>query len=384
MSSKHKNNIYIKAIKYFENGEIDRAIKKCEEGISKDLIIDAMKQALMTAYKKNYDARTNVRVDFDELTGKFKVISYYVVVDDYIDSTYETDEEGNEIEIPPEINPDAQMLLEDAKEIDPDIKVGDTIEKEVTPHDFGRVAAGAAKQVVTQRIREAEKESIINEFGDKQDEMLVGMLAMEDQRNYYVDLGRARGILPKSEMIPGEEVKMGSSIKVYVTKVEAGTKGPLILLSRKHYGFVKRLFESEIPELADGTVILYQVAREPGIRSKVAVYSTNEKVDAIGACIGARGSRIANILKELNGEKVDLVKYSNDPAEFIKNAMAPAKNVIVSIKDEEKREALVVVDNDNLKLAIGRKAINVRLASKLTRYKLEVKTMEDIQKEGNK
>ena len=355
-----------------------------EKGISKDLIIDAMKQALMTAYKKNYDARTNVRVDFDELTGKFKVISYYVVVDDYIDSTYETDEEGNEIEIPPEINPDAQMLLEDAKEIDPDIKVGDTIEKEVTPHDFGRVAAGAAKQVVTQRIREAEKESIVSEFGDKQDEMLVGMLAMEDQRNYYVDFGRARGILPKSEMIPGETVKMGSQIKVYVTKVEAGTKGPLILLSRKHYGFVKRLFESEIPELADGTVILYQVAREPGIRSKVAVYSTNDKIDPIGACIGARGSRIGNILRELNGEKVDLVKYSNDPAEFIKNAMAPAKDVIVSIKDEEKKEALAIVNEDNLKLAIGRKAINVRLASKLTRYKIEVKTMEDIQKEGNK
>lgn len=355
-----------------------------EKGISKDLIIDAMKQALMTAYKKNYDSRTNVRVDFDELTGKFKVISYYVVVDDYIDSTYETDEEGNEVEIPPEINPDAQMLLEEAKEIDPDIKVGDTIEKEVTPHDFGRVAAGAAKQVVTQRIREAEKESIVSEFGDKQDEMLVGMLAMEDQRNYYVDFGRARGILPKSEMIPGETVKMGSQIKVYVTKVEAGTKGPLILLSRKHYGFVKRLFESEIPELADGTVILYQVAREPGIRSKVAVYSTNDKIDPIGACIGARGSRIGNILRELNGEKVDLVKYSNDPAEFIKNAMAPAKDVIVSIKDEEKKEALAIVTEDNLKLAIGRKAINVRLASKLTRYKIEVKTMEDIQKEGNK
>lgn len=355
-----------------------------EKGISKDLIIDAMKQALMTAYKKNYDSRTNVRVDFDELTGKFKVISYYVVVDDYIDSTYETDEEGNEVEIPPEINPDAQMLLEEAKEIDSDIKVGDTIEKEVTPHDFGRVAAGAAKQVVTQRIREAEKESIVSEFGDKQDEMLVGMLAMEDQRNYYVDFGRARGILPKSEMIPGETVKMGSQIKVYVTKVEAGTKGPLILLSRKHYGFVKRLFESEIPELADGTVILYQVAREPGIRSKVAVYSTNDKIDPIGACIGARGSRIGNILRELNGEKVDLVKYSNDPAEFIKNAMAPAKDVIVSIKDEEKKEALAIVTEDNLKLAIGRKAINVRLASKLTRYKIEVKTMEDIQKEGNK
>ena len=355
-----------------------------EKGISKDLIIEAMKQALMTAYKKNYDSRTNVRVDFDELTGKFKVISYYVVVDDYIDSTYETDEEGNEVEIPPEINPDAQMLLEEAREIDPEIQVGDTIEKEVTPHDFGRVAAGAAKQVVTQRIREAEKESIVSEFGDKQDEMLVGMLAMEDQRNYYVDFGRARGILPKSEMIPGETVKMGSQIKVYVTKVEAGTKGPLILLSRKHYGFVKRLFESEIPELAEGTVILYQVAREPGVRSKVAVYSTNDKIDPIGACIGARGSRIGNILRELNGEKVDLVKYSNDPAEFIKNAMAPAKDVIVSIKDEEKKEALAIVNEDNLKLAIGRKAINVRLASKLTRYKIEVKTMEDIQKEGNK
>ena len=355
-----------------------------EKGISKDLIIEAMKQALMTAYKKNYDSRTNVRVDFDELTGKFKEISYYVVVDDYIDSTYETDEEGNEVEIPPEINPDAQMLLEEAREIDPEIQVGDTIEKEVTPHDFGRVAAGASKQVVTQRIREAEKESIVSEFGDKQDEMLVGMLAMEDQRNYYVDFGRARGILPKSEMIPGETVKMGSQIKVYVTKVEAGTKGPLILLSRKHYGFVKRLFESEIPELADGTVILYQVAREPGVRSKVAVYSTNDKIDPIGACIGARGSRIGNILRELNGEKVDLVKYSNDPAEFIKNAMAPAKDVIVSIKDEEKKEALAIVNEDNLKLAIGRKAINVRLASKLTRYKIEVKTMEDIQKEGNK
>ncbi|MDD5835919.1 MAG: transcription termination factor NusA [bacterium] len=355
-----------------------------EKGISKDLIIEAMKQALMTAYKKNYDSRTNVRVDFDEFTGKFKVISYYVVVDDYIDSTYEVDEEGKEVEIPPQINPDAQMLLEDAREIDPDIQVGETIEKEVTPHDFGRVAAGAAKQVVTQRIREAEKESIVNEFGDKQDEMLVGLLAMEDQRNYYIDLGRARGVLPKSEMIPGETVKMGSSIKVYVTKVEAGTKGPLILLSRKHYGFVKRLFESEIPELADGTIILYQVAREPGVRSKVAVYSTNDKIDPIGACIGAKGSRIANILKELNGEKVDLVRYSEDPAEFIKNAMAPAQNVIVSIKDAEAKEALVVVDNDNLKLAIGKKAINVRLASKLTRYKIEVKTMEDIQKEGNK
>lgn len=354
------------------------------KGISKDLIIDAMKQALATAYKKNYDSKTNVRVDFDETTGEFKVISYYVVVEDYIEPTYEINEEGKEVEIPPEINPDAQMLLEDAKELVPNIQIGETIEKEVTPKDFGRVAAGAAKQVVTQRIREAEKEAVVAEFGNKQDEMLVGLLAMEDQRNYYIDLGRARGILPKSEMIPGEEVKMGSSIKVYVTKVEAGTKGPLILLSRRHFGFVKRLFESEIPELADGSIILYGVAREAGVRSKVAVYSTNDKIDPIGACIGARGSRIASILKELNGEKVDLVKYSADPAEFIKSAMSPAKDVIVSIKDEAKKEALAVVNNDNLSLAIGKKGINIKLASKLTKYKIEVKTMEQIQEEGNK
>lgn len=355
-----------------------------DKGISKDLIIDAMKQALATAYKKNYDSKTNVRVDFDETTGEFKVISYYVVVEDYIEPTYEINEEGKEVEIPPEINPDAQMLLEDAKELVPNIQIGETIEKEVTPKDFGRVAAGAAKQVVTQRIREAEKEAVVAEFGNKQDEMLVGLLAMEDQRNYYIDLGRARGILPKSEMIPGEEVKMGSSIKVYVTKVEAGTKGPLILLSRRHFGFVKRLFESEIPELADGSIIKYGVAREAGVRSKVAVYSTNDKIDPIGACIGARGSRIASILKELNGEKVDLVKYSADPAEFIKSAMSPAKDVIVSIKDEAKKEALAVVNNDNLSLAIGKKGINIKLASKLTKYKIEVKTMEQIQEEGNK
>lgn len=355
-----------------------------DKGISKDLIIDAMKQALATAYKKNYDSKTNVRVDFDETTGEFKVISYYVVVEDYIEPTYEINEEGKEVEIPPEINPDAQMLLEDAKELVPNIQIGETIEKEVTPKDFGRVAAGAAKQVVTQRIREAEKEAVVAEFGNKQDEMLVGLLAMEDQKKYYIDLGRARGILPKSEMIPGEEVKMGSSIKVYVTKVEAGTKGPLILLSRRHFGFVKRLFESEIPELADGSIILYGVAREAGVRSKVAVYSTNDKIDPIGACIGARGSRIASILKELNGEKVDLVKYSADPAEFIKSAMSPAKDVIVSIKDEAKKEALAVVNNDNLSLAIGKKGINIKLASKLTKYKIEVKTMEQIQEEGNK
>ena len=354
-----------------------------EKNISKDVIIEGMKQALATAYKKN-NQKTNVRVDFNEDTGEFKVMSYLVVVDEYIEPTYEYDDEGKEIEIPPEIPEDAQILLEDAKEIVPDIKVGETIEKEVTPANFGRVAASAAKQVITQRVREAEKEAVIAEFADKKDEMMVGLLAMEDQRNYYVDLGSARGILPKKDMIPGEVVKMGSSIKVYITKVEAGTKGPLILLSRIHYGFVKRLFESEIPEINDGTVMIAGVAREAGYRSKVAVYSTNENVDAIGACIGAKGSRIGNILKELNGEKVDLILYNEDSVEYIKNALSPAKDVIVSITDEKNKKALAIVNNDNLSLAIGKKGLNVKLASRLTKYTIDVKTMEQIQEEANK
>ena len=348
-----------------------------EKNVSKDIIIDGMKQALATAYKKN-NAKTNVRIDFNESTGEFKVMSYLVVVDNYLESTYEVNEEGKEVEIPPEIPYDAQILLVDAKKDYPDIKVGETIEKEVTPANFGRLAASAAKQVITQRMREAEKDSILNMFSDKQDEMMVGLLAMEDQRNYYVDLGGARGILPKDNMIPGETVKMGSSIKVYITKVEAGTKGPLILLSRKHVGFIKRLFESEIPEVNDGTIIIYNVVREPGFRSKVAVYSTNDNIDPVGSCIGAKGSRISNILKELNGERIDLIKYEADPIEFIKNALAPAKDVIVSITDEKKKSAIAIVNNDNLSLAIGKKGMNVKLASRLTKYNIDVKTMDQV------
>ena len=355
-----------------------------EKNISKDVVYEAMELALATAYKKNFDSKTNVRVDINRETGEIKVFSYLVVVDEIDEGDETTDEEGNIIDIPPEINIDAQILLEDAQKIVPDITVGETIEKEVTPKDFGRVAAGTAKQVVTQKIREAEKNSIIAEYIDKQDEMMVGMLAMEDARNYYVDLGRTRGILPKSEMIPGETVKMGSSIRVYLTKVEANTKGPLILLSRKHYGFVKRLFESEIPELASGDILLYSVAREPGVRSKVAVYSENDRIDPIGACIGEKGSRIGSILKELNGEKVDLIAYSEDPVTFIANALSPAKNVIVNITDEVKKEALAIVDDENLSLAIGKKGNNVKLATKLTHYKIEVKTLKQLNEEGNK
>ena len=369
-----------------DNKEFIKALNTIveEKNISEDVIYEALELALATAYKKNFNSKTNVKVVIDRESGDIKVYSYLVVVDQYDDGSEETDEEGNVVKIEPAINRDAQILLADALKLDPKAKVGDTIEKEVTPKDFGRVAAGTAKQVVMQKIREAEKNSIIAEFADKENELMLGMVAMEDQRNYYIDLGRTRGILPKSEIIPDEKIVMGSNIKVYITKIESNTKGPVILLSRKNYGFVKRLFEHEIPELANGTIILQQVVREAGVRSKVAVYSTNLNIDPIGSCIGERGSRIANILKELGNERIDLVLYSEDPAEYIKNAMSPAKDVIVSITDEEKREALVIVPEANLSLAIGKKGSNIKLASKLTKYHLEIKTMEEINAAGNK
>ena len=366
--------------------EFIKALKNitAEKGISEDVVFEGMEQALITAYKKNFNSKTNVRVDINRETGEIKVYSYLIVVDDYIEGEEIVDEEGNITYTEPEINEDAQILLEDAQKIVPGIKVGETIEEEVTPHDFGRVAASTAKQVLTQKIREAERNSIIEEFAGKQDEIMVGLLAMEDNKNYYVDLGRTRGILPKTEMIPGEEVKMGSSIKVYLQKIESTPKGPLILCSRKNSGFVKRLFEIEIPELQDGTLVLYNVAREPGVRSKVAVYSTNPQIDPIGTCIGEKGSRIASILAELNGEKVDLIKYDEDESTFIANALSPAQNVIVNIIDNTKtREALAIVNDEKLSLAIGKKGINIKLASKLTRFRINVKTLEQVTKEGN-
>ena len=366
--------------------ELIKAVKLVakEKNISEDVIFEGLTLALTTAYKKNFNSKTNVIVRIDRESGDIKVYSYLVVVSEIDYGTETEDEEGNIVTTPPEINIDAQILLEDAVKIDPNAKVGDTIEKEVTPKDFGRVAAGTAKQVLTQKIREAEKESVINEFSDKEGEVMIGMVAMEDQKNYYIDLGRTRGMLPKSEIIPDEKIVMGSNIKVYLTKVTLGAKGPVIMLSRKHYGFVKRLFEQEIPEIINGTIDIYQVVREPGIRCKVALISNNPKVDAIGSCIGEKGSRIAGILKELGNEKIDLVLYDEDPAVFIKNAIVPAKDAIVNILDEKERKALVVVPDDEFSKAIGKKGSNIRLASRLTKYYLEIKTMKEITEEGNR
>ncbi len=371
-------------------------VLKAEKGISEDIIYDAMELALTSAYKKNYKSLSNVRVDINRDTGDIKVFSYKTVVDrseedkyksfaDIDFSTIETTEEDDDTDEPvlPFIyDENIHLTLEEARQIVPDIQIGDTIEEEITPKDFGRVAAATAKQVVVQKIREAERDVIINEFTDKQDELVVGTVAMEDVRNYYIDLGRTQGILPKSEIIPGETIKMGSSIKVYISKVESGTKGPLILLSRSHYGFVKRLFELEIPEINEGIIMVYSVARDAGNRTKIAVYSEDHNVDAIGACIGEKGTRIARILKELNGEKVDLIPYDKDIAKFIANALSPAKNLQVFITDEKEKEAYVVVDQDNLSLAIGKKGSNVKLAARLTHFKIDVKTLEQAAQEG--
>lgn len=343
-----------------------------EKSISKDIIFEAMELALLSAYKKNFDSKTNARVDINRETGDIKVFSVLNVVDEINEDDEE--EEGNEAY--------SKILLEDAKKIVKGIKVGETIEEEVTPKDFGRVATATAKQVVTQKIREAERNSIMNEFEGKQDELLVGLVSREDATNYYIDLGRAHGILPKKELIPDEKIEMGSSIKVYVTKIEDTGKGPLILLSRSHYGFIKRLFELEVPELQEGIVKLYSVARDPGNRSKVAVYSDKEKVDAIGACIGERSSRINRIIKEINGEKIDIVLYDKDPAVFIKNALSPAKDVNIIITDPKNNMALAVAEGEQLSLAIGKKGLNVRLAARLTKYRIDVKTKEDLKESG--
>lgn len=367
-----------------------------EKGIDPEIIYEAMELALTSAYKKNYNSLSNVRVDINRDTGDIKVYSFKTVVDRNEEDKYkkfsdidfstikEDDEDDSDDEpvLPFVYDERIHLTLEEAQKIVPDIKLGETIEEEVTPKDFGRVAASTAKQVVIQKIREAERNVIIEEFADKEDELAVGIVAMEDERNYYIDLGRTQGILPKSETIPGEKINMGSSIKVYVTKVENNSKGPLILLSRTHYGFVKRLFELEIPEINEGIILIYSVARDAGNRTKIAVYSDDPNVDPIGSCIGERGSRINNIIKELNGEKIDIIAYDKDASIFIEHALSPAKNLHVFITNEDKKESYVIVDDENLSLAIGKKGLNVRLAARLTHYKIDVKSYDQARADG--
>ena len=334
-----------------------------EKGIDKNIIIEAMEAGMANAYKKN-TGLTNVKAKVNPETGQIKLYTYKIVVPEVIDE-------------------ETQISLEDAKKIVDDIQVDETIDTEVKiiPEEFGRVAVLSAKQIIVQKVKEAEKNLVNEEFKDKQDEILIGTLSREDSKNYYVDLGRAHGVLPKDEIIPGEKLVMGSSIKVYVSKIEFGTKGIFILLSRSHYGFVKRLLENEIPELSDGTVMLYSVARDAGNRSKIAVYTEYDKVDPVGAIIGEKGSRINRVLNQLNGEKIDVILYDKDPVKFIQNALSPAKDVEVRIIDEKNKEALAIVNDENSSLAIGKKGQNVKLASRLTKYKIMIKKAGELDEE---
>ena len=329
-----------------------------EKGIDKSVIVESMEQAMAAAYKKKGGPARCV-VDAD--SGEIRLYSVRVVVED--ENFY--DEKS-------------QISYSEAVKRVPEIEIGETIEDQVEMTDFGRVAAGTAKQVVVQRIKEAEKELIVKELGDKQDELVVGTLSREDAKTYYVDLGKTFALLPKDEIIPGEKLEMGSQIKAYVSKLEIGTKGVFILLSRSHYGFVKRLLELEIPEISDGTVMLYSVAREAGSRSKIAVYTDTDNIEPVGCVIGANGSRINRILKQLTNEKIDVILYDKDPSVFIKNALSPARDVEVFVTDAKNKEAVAIVNSDNLSLAIGKKGQNVKLASRLTHFKIEVKCLDDV------
>lgn len=333
-----------------------------EKGISKDVLIDAMKQALIAAYKKNYNSAQNVKVEVNETTGEVTVYARKKVVEEVTD-------------------PRLEISLEAAQEINPYYRVDDELDMEVTPKDFGRIAAQTAKQVVTQRIREAERGIIYKEYIDREEELILGTVQRFDAKNIYVDLGKTEGVLPYSEILPGEEFRQGDRIKVYVSKVEKGQKGPQIYLSRTNPGFLKRLFEREVPEIYEGIVEIKSIAREAGDRSKIAVYSKDENVDPVGACVGPKGSRVQTIVTELKGEKIDIVRWSDDPVVYVANALSPAKVLTVEVFEEEKKTRVIVPDNQ-LSLAIGKKGQNARLAAKLTGWKVDIKSESQAGAEG--
>jgi N utilization substance protein A len=325
-----------------------------EKGISKDVLIEAIEAALISGYKRNFNSAQNVRVDINRHTGVVKVFARKQVVEEVND-------------------PRLEISLDAAEQINPSYQIGDIVEIEVTPRDFGRIAAQTAKQVVTQRIREAERGLIYNVFVDREEDIVTGVVQRQDARNYYVDLGRVEAVLPFTETMPTEKFKHGDRVRTYITKVEKTTKGPQIHLSRTHPGLLKRLFELEVPEIFEGVVEIKSVAREAGYRSKIAVYSRNEDVDPVGACVGPKGQRVQAIVNELKGEKIDIVRWSSDIEEFVANALSPSKVVQVDIREDEK-VARVIVPDYQLSLAIGKEGQNARLAAKLTGWKIDIKS----------
>lgn len=348
------------------NSQLFEAIEHLEKdkGIDKEVLLDALEAALVSAYKKNFKSATNVRVDIDPEAEKMRIFSRKEVVSD------------DSIE-----NEQQEIALSDAKEIDPNYELEDIIEVEVTPKDFGRIAAQAAKQVVTQRVREAERGVIYEEFIDREEDVMTGIIQRKDHRFVYVHLGKIEAKLAESEQMPTDEYNIHDRLKVYVTKVENTTKGPQIFISRSHPGLLKRLFEMEVPEIFDGVVEIKSIAREAGDRSKISVHATNPDVDPVGACVGHNGQRVQAIVDELKGEKIDIVEWSNDPVEYVTNALSPAK-VIDVIVDQEEMATTVIVPDYQLSLAIGKRGQNARLAAKLTGWKIDIKSETNAREEG--
>ena len=342
------------------NEEFVGALKELvkEKGICEDLLFTTIQDAMVAAYKKNYaNANTNaqnVKVNIDRETGEIHVYAQKTVVDEVYDDITE-------------------ISIEEAKEISPKSEVDDIISIEVTPKNFGRVAAQLAKQVVTQRIKEAERSIIYDEYKEKEFDIITGTILRKDKGIVFVNLGKLEGIIGPNEQIPNEEYKFNEKLKLYIVEVKNGSKGPQIHVSRTHPGLVKRLFELEVPEIFEGVVEIKSISREAGSRSKIAVHSNDEEVDPMGACVGPKGVRVQNIVNELKNEKIDIIKWSKNPEEFIANSLSPAKVLSVDV-DEETKSAKVVVEDNQLSLAIGKEGQNARLAAKLTNWKIDIKS----------
>ncbi|MGG7618890.1 transcription termination factor NusA [Bacillus coreaensis] len=333
-----------------------------EKGISRDVIIDAIEAALISAYRRNFNQAQNVRIDLNLGVGTMRVFARKEVVDEVFD-------------------PRLEISLEEARRINPNYVIEDVVELEVTPKDFGRIAAQTAKQVVTQRVREAERGIIYSEFIDREEDIMTGIVQRLDSKFIYVSLGKIEAILPANEQMPNERYKPHDRIKVFITKVEKTTKGPQIFVSRTHPGLLKRLFEIEVPEIYDGTVEIKSVSREAGDRSKISVHSDNPEVDPVGACVGPKGARVQAIVNELKGEKIDIVKWSDDPFVFVANALSPSKVLDVIVNEQDKATTVVVPDYQ-LSLAIGKRGQNARLAAKLTGWKIDIKSETDAREAG--
>lgn len=329
-----------------------------EKGISIEVIKKALEAALVSAYKKHYGTSQNVEVVLDEKNSKFAVYQVKEVVENVEDDQLE-------------------ISLEEAREINRAYEPGDKIRFEVTPKNFGRIAAQTAKQVITQRLREAERSVIYNEYIQYEDELLTGTVERMDSRFVYVNIGRIEAVMSTRDQMKSESYHIHDRIKVYVSKVEESTRGPQIFVSRTHPGMIKRLFEQEVPEIYEGIVEIISIAREAGDRSKLAVRSHDENVDPVGTCVGPRGARVQNVVNELSGENIDIVQWETDPAVYIKNALSPSDVLAVEFSDEEERDCTVVVPDDQLSLAIGRRGQNVRLAAKLTGYKIDIQPLSE-------